>query len=425
MLRWTALLIITLLLAAPAMAEVRLALIIAQSEYDDRYSLPKVDLAPAEADMIEQSLRETGFQAANITRVENVTTAQLREALNAFRVKLDRAGPQAIGFVYYTGHGAQHPVSRESYLLGKEAQLQVDSDLVVYGVSIESQSEAFGATRAKAVIMVFDACRNIASESPYKTAYKGLGRAEAAANMLIAYSAGLNKTAKAGVYAPILAEEMRIPGQTLFTLFGNVQTRVAEATQEEPDRQVPWFDPKLSQKLCFAGCEAPAASIPASSVAAASRPVIPAGPSEAELSRARVFCDGLRQASDAVISGKRPGFKLRSGEDSWDGDVPGYRLRLGELIAPGRYTYLMQQYELWFFLSGASTGEIRETLNLCPSVAKNVSGNAEDGVFFSGRSSGVQKDVYIHVSSVDRTYNEATRAFESGVNISLELVNGQ
>ena len=46
MLRWMSLLMIVLLLAAPATAEVRLALIIAQKDYDDRFSLPPIGAGP-------------------------------------------------------------------------------------------------------------------------------------------------------------------------------------------------------------------------------------------------------------------------------------------------------------------------------------------------------------------------------------------
>jgi hypothetical protein len=417
--RLTALLLLCACLVLPAFAEVRLALVIDQTNYQHTSELSRIALASSEADQVEAALKDTGFK---VTRHRDLTSTGLRDALDAFRLSLENAGPEAVGFLYYTGHGAQHPQTRNSFLLGTEARLRGASDLAAYGVPLETQKDAFAATGVKAIIMVFDACRNVAAGGGYKSGVKGFGWLEATADMLIAYSTGLNDVASEGVYAPVLAEEIRRQGQTAETLFANVQRKVAAKTGRE---QLPWYNTQLYNSVCLAGCEAPSSELSASAITTSPAPAIASGPSDAELSRARVFCDGLRQASDAVIAGKRPGFKLRSGEDSWDGDVPGYRLRLGELIAQGRYTYLMQQYELWFFLSGASTGEIRETLNLCPAVARNVSGNAGDGVLFSGMSSGVQRDVQIHVSAVDRQYNETSRGFESGVSISLELVPGQ
>lgn len=248
MFRWMSLLIIALLLATPATAEVRLALIIDQTNYKYTSELSRVALASNEADQIEAALKDTGFK---VTRRSDLTSEGLRGALDAFRLSLEDAGPQAVGFVYYTGHGAQHPQSRYSFLLGTEARLRGASDLAAYGVALETQKDAFASTGAKAIIMVFDACRNVAASGGYKSGYKGISRVEASADMLIAYSTDLDDVAAEGIYAPVLAEEIRRPGQTAETLFANVQRKVAEKTSRQ---QRPWYNPRLYNSVCLAGC---------------------------------------------------------------------------------------------------------------------------------------------------------------------------
>lgn len=232
--------------------ETRLALIIDQTNYQNTSELSRVGQAGYEGDLIETALRDTGFR---ITRVSDRTKSQLIEALDDFRIRLELAGPEAVGFVYYTGHGAQHPGTRNSYLLGIDARLRAASDLASYGIDLEAQRDGFAATGAKAVFLVFDACRNVATGSGFKANVKGMSRIEADADMLIAYSTDLDDVAQEGIYAPILAEEIRRQGQPAETLFANVQKRVAQQTGF---RQKPWFNPRLYKPVCFAGCQAQA-----------------------------------------------------------------------------------------------------------------------------------------------------------------------
>ena len=246
--RLSALLLLCACLVLPAFAEVRLALVIDQTNYQHTSELTRVTLASSEADQIEAALKDTGFK---VTRHRDLTSTGLRDALDAFRLSLENAGPEAVGFLYYTGHGAQHPQSRNSFLLGTEARLRGASDLAAYGIALETQKDAFAATGVKAIIMVFDACRNVAAGGGYKSGIKGFSLLEASADMLIAYSTDLNDVAAEGIYAPILAEEIRRPGQSAETLFANVQRKVAEKTGR---KQRPWYNPRLYNSVCFSGC---------------------------------------------------------------------------------------------------------------------------------------------------------------------------
>ncbi|WP_321488202.1 caspase family protein [uncultured Hyphomonas sp.] len=239
-----------LLLPATSLAETRLGLVISQTDYAG--DLSRVASASQEADTIAGALIETGF---DVTRAHDLNKRDLAATLNAFRRKVDMAGPDAVAFVYYTGHGAQHPESGDSYLLGVDAELVAASDLAFYGLDMQTQRDGFAATGARAVFLVFDACRNVPGFSGYKAGVKGLSRVEARPDMLIAYATGLDDVAKEGVYAPVLAEEIRRPGQKAEDAFAAAQRRVAGRTNRS---QLPWTNNLLYNEFCFAACEKPA-----------------------------------------------------------------------------------------------------------------------------------------------------------------------
>lgn len=235
---------------AASAAETRLGLVISQSDYSG--DLSRVSSAGQEADAIASALTDTGFQ---VTRAHDLTKRDLASMLNTFRRQVDQAGPDAVAFVYYTGHGAQHPESGDSYLLGVDAELVAASDLAVYGLDMQTQRDGFAATGAKAVFLVFDACRNVPGLEGYKANVKGLSRVEAKPDMLIAYATGLDDVAKEGVYAPVLAEEIRRPGQKAEDAFAAAQRRVAGRTNRT---QLPWTNNLLYNEFCFSTCEKPA-----------------------------------------------------------------------------------------------------------------------------------------------------------------------
>ncbi|MEO9969963.1 MAG: caspase family protein [Hyphomonadaceae bacterium] len=226
--------------------EPRLALVIEQTAYSG--DLSRIELASREADLISGALEQTGFE---VRRVANLRKVQLEVALDTFRLELEGAGPEAVGFIYYTGHGVQNPETRDSYLLGTKARLRGASDLAIYGVDMQTQLDGFAATGAKAVFVVFDACRNTPAIRGWKTRTKGIARVEVGTDMLVAYATGLDDVAAEGVYAPVLSEEIVRPEQTAGEAFSAAQIRVANATGRG---QLPWTNNLLYNEFCFAGC---------------------------------------------------------------------------------------------------------------------------------------------------------------------------
>lgn len=224
----------------------RLALVISQTTYNDT-TISFVDNAREEGDLIEAALKKIGFAS---TRVNDVSKVDLEKALDGFRKALADAGRDAVGFVYYTGHGIQHPNHADNFLLGVDANLNSAADIERYGVSLTAQRDLLGAVGAKGVFLVFDACRNVppvdlwssGTTSGYMPPTKGLAPIRAPLGMLVAYATQEGDFAQEGIFAPILAEELVRPNQRIETVFMNTKDRVA---QESKGDQLPWYDPKV------------------------------------------------------------------------------------------------------------------------------------------------------------------------------------
>jgi hypothetical protein len=229
----------------------RLALVITQTEYNGD-SIRRVVQAEAEGKAIRGALDTLNF---DITNVANKSKTDLEAALEQFRKKLEAAGPTAVAFIYYTGHGIQHPQHTDNLLLGTDAQLASPTDIERYGVSLRSQMAAFDALPTRGIFMVFDACRNVptgfkSTDAPagFEPQTKGLVRVIAPSGMLVAYATEEGDVAQEGFYAPILAEELVRPNQIIETAFVNTKNRVATRSGHE---QLPWNDSKIREGLCL------------------------------------------------------------------------------------------------------------------------------------------------------------------------------
>ncbi len=144
---------------------------------------------------------------------------------------------------------------------------------------------------------------------------------------------------------------------------------------------------------------------------------------EATRSRVRAFCGGLKEAADAVLSGARPGFRLQSGQDMWQGEVSEHRVMWGNVQGRGIYTYdanatsVRLRYELAFFFPGTSVAELDEGLTICPAFFTSVTGTASTQILFRRRPN--EGDIQVIVSAQARQYNSQTRVHESGALVSL------
>ena len=247
----------------PAQAERRVALVVEQKIYSG--NLSDIELASEEAELVATALEQSGFE---VGRVRNLTSQGLQDAVSDFRrLVKSSTTKQTIAFLYYTGHGANDPAQHESYLLGTDAEIHTIDDLDRAGLSISSIRDAFDLLGAKAVVLVFDACRDEGALASVASGPKGMKRldpgaqgvdargleiVEAQNDMLIAYSTGVGATAIEGNFAPELAEALVRPYQSIETAFAWTQRRVAQRTF---GGQKPWTNNLLyGEELCLISC---------------------------------------------------------------------------------------------------------------------------------------------------------------------------
>ena len=225
------------LVAAPASADTRVALVIGNSAYahGGRLTNPANDAAA-----VAQSLRKVGFTVVLQTDVG-------KDALEAALKSFTRASAGAdIALVYYAGHGIEK--GGTNYLIPVDASLAADTDIDFEAVPLDLVMHAVGgATKLKVVIL--DACRN----NPFRDAMRrsagtrGIGQGLAKppdpeeGDMLVAYAAEAGSTAEDGSganspFATALAQHLADPGVDIRIMFGRIRDDVRTATgmRQEP-----------------------------------------------------------------------------------------------------------------------------------------------------------------------------------------------
>jgi formylglycine-generating enzyme required for sulfatase activity len=231
-----------------AHAETRLALLIGNQNYASKVGPlknPRQDVA-----LIEASLKKLGFQ---VTVLNDADYRAMDIALKRYAAELRRAGPGALGFFYYSGHGAANADTQINYLIPVDVA-SAEDDNVWYQSFRQNQivdllsKEAASATQ----FLVFDACRNELNLSggAAKTigADKGFVPVANTAGLLIAYATAPGRTASdagdgGGPYAKALAEELLKPGVEAVEMFRHVQIKVKRAIGQDPWLSFPSLDP--------------------------------------------------------------------------------------------------------------------------------------------------------------------------------------
>src|SRR5262249_36964415 len=143
------------LIAAPAHAEKRIALVIGNRDYKSGVGAltnPLNDIR-----VVGDALKSVGFDV--LKPVENATRNEMLSAIYGLATALKDAGPDAVGFLYYSGHGVAS--QGENYLIPIDVTEPSTAQLRIQGVK---QSEVLAILRDEAPnaahYLVLDACRN-------------------------------------------------------------------------------------------------------------------------------------------------------------------------------------------------------------------------------------------------------------------------
>jgi uncharacterized protein YraI len=224
------------LLAVPAAAERRVALVVGNSQY---VHIPTLSNPGNDARLMAETLRGLGFALVGGGPQLDLDKPRLDTAVQAFGQALAGAD---VALFYYAGHGVQ--VRGNNYLVPVAAnparEADVDFQMVDVGLVLR-QMEGAG-TRLNLILL--DACRN----NPFggrglRSAQSGLAQMRAPEGTLISYATQPGNVALDGSdgnspYTTALTQAIRRPGVDIFQTFNQVGLSVMQATG---NAQQPWL----------------------------------------------------------------------------------------------------------------------------------------------------------------------------------------
>jgi len=251
------------LISAPACAEKRIALVIGNQDY--KAGVGALANPLNDIHLVADALKSVGFEV--LKPVENATRSDMLRALYAFASSLRNAGPDAVGFLYYSGHGAAS--QGENYLIPIDVTEPSTEQLNIQGVK---QSEILKILRDEAPnaahYLVLDACRNNLQGARGGKGFVPVGQQN---GVLVAFSTEPGKTAQdtgagSGPYAAALATELTRPGQNDLLMFHKIRVDVIAKTKGD---QVPWTEDGIQRPERPVFARAPDVDKPAAALSVA------------------------------------------------------------------------------------------------------------------------------------------------------------
>jgi len=232
--------------------EQRLALVIGNKSYSP--SVGPLTLTHADADRVAAALRAAGF---GVVLKKDLNHDQMDAEIRAFAARLRAAGSAAVGFFYYSGHGAsgQTTEGRANFLIPVGEQITDFGEVSYVGINLNKVVDLLAATGARAIFVVSDACRDsfpfVGTKGPTDKGFEAISKA----GLLIAYATDQGSTTPDdGLFSTALAAELVRPGQSALTAFGEAAQRVG---QRRGNRNIPYVGFALVEPFCFVSCAGP------------------------------------------------------------------------------------------------------------------------------------------------------------------------
>ena len=280
-----------LVLAQPAAAQKRVALIVGNSAY--AHAGPLTNPANDAADMAA-ALKEVGIEVLlGLDLDKRAFDLKVRDFARALT-------SADTGIFFYAGHGLQ--VGGRNYLVPVDAQLQNERDLDFEAVALDFVLKQMELEReTKTNIVFLDACRdnplgrNLARSMGTRSTSvgRGLAQVQTGVGTFIAYSTQPGNVALDGAgrnspFTAALAKGVKAPGRNLTAVMIDVRREVLSVTN---GKQVPWDHSALTGDFYFHLASAPG-SLPKAA------PAMPPSDSEALQQRLRQVEDELKKKSD-------------------------------------------------------------------------------------------------------------------------------
>jgi uncharacterized caspase-like protein len=222
--------------AGPAFAAKRVALVLANSAYQNA---PQLANPVNDGAVIARTLKDAGFDVVDSRH--DLPALETRRALREFA---DSARDADIALVYYAGHGIE--VDGANYLIPVDAKLERDTDVYDEALSLDRVLVAIEPAK-QLRLAILDACRdNPFGKTMKRTiAARGIGRGLApveptSPNTLIAYSAKAGSTAQDGdgsnsPFTIALSKHLTTPGLDVRRAFGFVRDDVLKTTSNKQE----------------------------------------------------------------------------------------------------------------------------------------------------------------------------------------------
>jgi formylglycine-generating enzyme required for sulfatase activity len=273
-----------MLFCSTAQAQKRIALVVTNQAYTQAGA--RLANTHRDGDLVKAALETVGFTVWVVKDTADERT--LMQSVAQHLRRLAEAGPDAIGFFYYSGHGAADRPNGENFLIPTNAPLTHASQLPLLAVPLDKITAAL-ASAGRMSFVVFDACRNVPLLRETKDlAFKGFAPVREQNGLLVAFATEPGNVAvDQSLYARVLAEEMVKPGAEAGAVFRRVRLRVREETRRT---QSPEYLDKRDHDFHFASA-APAAVATPAPVAVPpkpSQPVVAVSPSPQP-----ARCDGV------------------------------------------------------------------------------------------------------------------------------------
>jgi hypothetical protein len=227
----------------------RIALLIGNQSYEPSVGIlknPHNDIA-----LVSLALKRQGYEV--LPPLKDATRVQILTAVRELTKRLNAAGVGAVGFLYYSGHGAAEADTKRNYLIPIDAKKPGAESFWDESVKLDDVLSLLNGANEAAKFVVFDACRN-ELRLPYRGA-KGFEPVREQPGTYVAYTTApglpaLDDGETSGPYAAALADEFAKPGLDHLSLFQNVKEAVYEATKHA---QQPWAMDGLVKRVYLTG----------------------------------------------------------------------------------------------------------------------------------------------------------------------------
>ena len=228
----------------------RFALLIGNQAYDA--SVGALKNPHNDIELVAKALEKQGFEV--LPTVKDARRSVILGAVRELTRRLTVAGPGAVGFFYYSGHGAAEKDTGINYLIPVDAHDPGTTTFWDESVKLDDIMRLLDGARGAVKFVVFDACRN-ELQLPTRDTSKGLVPVAEQQGFFIAYASAPGRTASdrgatSGPYAAALAHELERKGLDHLNLFQNVKETVIASTGGS---QQPWESNGLSRRVFLTG----------------------------------------------------------------------------------------------------------------------------------------------------------------------------